>query len=260
MTTLTETMAKYRNTLLNEGKKKDEKDKKNVKESTLKESVHHALEAILQKYSKDVDLFIEGEQLIYLSKEFQYALYEYYAPDMPYGTAKARTGDPDEFIEEHLMDYLSREGLLPQDEVDVPSSITDPVDDGSNDPLYGTRMDSADMGEVAPLGESKSSDWKNERFKGCKCPTSKKVNPNCSIHGVKDSKKKNVKESIPGPFSKKGSIAKKLAEGKDKKDKKTKIVHGENCSGCGGPIPYRTSTTKGKKIFCKDCFGRKDKK
>src|ERR1035441_8739169 len=103
MTTLTETMAKYRNTLLNEGKKKDEKDKKNVKESTLKESVHHKLEAILQQYPEDVDQFIEGEQLFNLSKEFQYALYEYYSPDMPYGTAKARTGDPDQWIEEHLM-------------------------------------------------------------------------------------------------------------------------------------------------------------
>ena len=35
-------------------------------------------------------------------------LYEYFLEDMPYGTAKARDGDPVEWITEHL-DYL---GLL----------------------------------------------------------------------------------------------------------------------------------------------------
>lgn len=30
---------------------------------------------------------------------------------------------------------------------DIPSSVTDPVFDGSRDPLYGQRMDSADCGE-----------------------------------------------------------------------------------------------------------------
>lgn len=31
-------------------------------------------------------------------------------------------------------------------EIDTPSHITDPVDDGSCDPLYGSRMDDADLG------------------------------------------------------------------------------------------------------------------
>jgi hypothetical protein len=31
-------------------------------------------------------------------------------------------------------------------EVDIPSHITDPVDDGSCDPLYSQRMDDADLG------------------------------------------------------------------------------------------------------------------
>lgn len=31
--------------------------------------------------------------------------------------------------------------------IDPPSRITDPVDDGSGDPLYGQRMDSADLGQ-----------------------------------------------------------------------------------------------------------------
>ena len=30
------------------------------------------------------------------------ALYEYYSDEMPYGVAKARTGEPDEWIEDRL--------------------------------------------------------------------------------------------------------------------------------------------------------------
>ena len=39
--------------------------------------------------------------------DFTDRLYEYFLPEMPYGIAKARTGDPSEFICEHLKDLLS---------------------------------------------------------------------------------------------------------------------------------------------------------
>lgn len=38
-----------------------------------------------------------------LTPNLREALYEYYQEDMPYGTQKARTGDPDEFIFQALM-------------------------------------------------------------------------------------------------------------------------------------------------------------
>lgn len=39
-----------------------------------------------------------------------------------------------------------------------------------------------------PVGEAVTTDkWKKERLKGCKCPTPKRNNPNCPIHGVKES-------------------------------------------------------------------------
>jgi hypothetical protein len=46
-----------------------------------------------------VRLFLEGDLGFYdLPAATRDALYEFYLPDMPYGTAKARTGDPDVFI------------------------------------------------------------------------------------------------------------------------------------------------------------------
>ena len=39
---------------------------------------------------------------------YQY-LYDYHVEDMPYGTAKARTGDPDEWLDNHaLPDWTQR--------------------------------------------------------------------------------------------------------------------------------------------------------
>jgi hypothetical protein len=41
-----------------------------------------------------------------LDSELQDRLFEYFLPEMPYGTAKARTGDPTQFILDHLHTLL----------------------------------------------------------------------------------------------------------------------------------------------------------
>ena len=41
-----------------------------------------------------------------LSQELQTKLYDHFMPDMPYGVAKARSGDPDEWIVDHLEELL----------------------------------------------------------------------------------------------------------------------------------------------------------
>jgi len=203
-TTLTETMAQYRNLLLNEkwdskmhtapkdkgkfkgkskseigsglaknkktaendrkaGKKEPASLKKNIKqkefalraknnfgkvsEGFLRESPHPKMEAILQKYGYDVDQFIESNFDLYTtSAEFQHALYEYYSPDMPYGTAKARTGDPDEWITEHFSKYLEDNGLLPEE---APIPVDDDFSNENLGPNWG--RDGASNGR--PLGE-----------------------------------------------------------------------------------------------------------
>jgi hypothetical protein len=56
------------------------------------------LSEIIKKHQTDVDLFVNGSDL---SEELYDDLFEYYAftkAEMPYGTAKARTGDPYEWV------------------------------------------------------------------------------------------------------------------------------------------------------------------
>jgi hypothetical protein len=55
------------------------------------------LSEIIKKHQIDVDLFINGADL---TEELYDDLYDYYCTNnlMPYGTAKARTGDPFEWI------------------------------------------------------------------------------------------------------------------------------------------------------------------
>ena len=207
-----------------------------VEESVLKESAHHALEAILQKYPKDVDEFIE-DGLDNCSQEFNDALYEYYVEDMPYGVAKARTGDPSQWISEHLFKYLSDEGLLPDDE------IVDP------DPLMGGGpLDSY------PLGEGKTQ--RKCKGKGCdkKCPDGKNYcSKKCQGNTINLKKEvpinKKLKESIPGPFSKNGVVAKELAEGKDKKKNELNV-----CNGCKAKRGIVSGTG-----LCSSCYDKKKK-
>lgn len=52
---------------------------------------------------REIDMIIEGDlDFSNATRELNDKLYEFYMEDMPYGTAKARDGDPDEFIMKHL--------------------------------------------------------------------------------------------------------------------------------------------------------------
>lgn len=53
----------------------------------------------------NLDNLIHGEMdYIQLPENIKLALYERYLEDMPYGTAKARTGDPDQWIYNKICD------------------------------------------------------------------------------------------------------------------------------------------------------------
>ena len=62
---------------------------------------------ILNKYPEAYAKILDDGD-IYDNEELYSELYEYFLEDMPYGIAKARDGDPVQWITEHL-DYL---GLL----------------------------------------------------------------------------------------------------------------------------------------------------
>ena len=73
---------------------------------TLRYEYDQVLE-ILQKYPEAYAKILDDGD-IYDNEKLYDELYEYFLEDMPYGVQKARTGDPVEWITEHL-DYL---GLL----------------------------------------------------------------------------------------------------------------------------------------------------
>jgi hypothetical protein len=74
-----------------------------VKESVLTDSTGHTLEHILKRFSKEVSVFKDSGEL---DDDLYEALYDYYFDDMPYGTKKARTGDPYEWVSQRLSDDL----------------------------------------------------------------------------------------------------------------------------------------------------------
>jgi hypothetical protein len=66
-----------------------------MNENVLLYSTGSTLQHILNTFKRDVKDFQENDEL---SDELYNALYDYYFDDMPYGTKKARTGDPHEWV------------------------------------------------------------------------------------------------------------------------------------------------------------------
>ena len=74
-----------------------------VKESVLTDSTGHTLAHILKSFGREVRDFQDGDEM---HEDLYDALYDYYQEDMPYGTKKARDGDPYEWIADRLADEL----------------------------------------------------------------------------------------------------------------------------------------------------------
>jgi hypothetical protein len=66
-----------------------------MNESVLTDDTGSTLQHILNTFKRDVKDFEENDEL---SDDLYHALYDYYFDDMPYGTQKARTGDPHEWV------------------------------------------------------------------------------------------------------------------------------------------------------------------
>ena len=64
-------------------------------ENVLKDDTGSTFDHILATFKRDVKDFEAGDEL---SDDLYHALYDYYFDDMPYGTQKARTGDPHEWV------------------------------------------------------------------------------------------------------------------------------------------------------------------
>jgi hypothetical protein len=83
-----------------------------VAESVLTDSTGHTLEHILKTFSREVKDFEQGGDL---DERLYDALYDYYQDDMPYGTKKARDGDPYEWVTDKLDSELGTGNYAPRD-------------------------------------------------------------------------------------------------------------------------------------------------
>lgn len=92
---------KKRGETTKESKENKMKSRKIVKESLtyLENITDPGLEKVLRHFGKEVKDFMEGGDL---ADDLYHVLYDYYFDEMPYGTKKARTGDPYEWIGDRL--------------------------------------------------------------------------------------------------------------------------------------------------------------
>jgi hypothetical protein len=108
-----------------------------VKESVLTDSTGHTLDHILNRFSREVADFEAGGEI---DDDLYHALYDYYFDEMPYGTKKARDGDPYEWVSQRLADDLgvmeSNSGMImpeadPMTTVEAMPDLSAPVLEGS---------------------------------------------------------------------------------------------------------------------------------
>ena len=78
-----------------------------MNENVLLDSTGSTFQHILNTYKRDVKDFEENDEL---SDDLYNALYDYYHEDMPYGTKKARTGDPHEWVADRFAADLGHPG------------------------------------------------------------------------------------------------------------------------------------------------------
>jgi hypothetical protein len=85
---------------------------RNLNENVTMDESGQTFQHIIHTYKRDVKDFMESGEL---SNDLYEALYDYYFDDMPYGTKKARTGDPFEWISDRFYSDLGGidENLIP---------------------------------------------------------------------------------------------------------------------------------------------------
>jgi hypothetical protein len=92
-----------------------------IREGVLNDSTGSTMDHIQDRFRRDIKDFTETGNM---SDDLYDALYDYYFDDMPYGTKKARTGDPHEWVADRFADDLGiNENLI--------SPMIMPVSEGS---------------------------------------------------------------------------------------------------------------------------------
>jgi len=106
-----------------------------VKESVLTDSTGSTLEHIKDTFRRDVKDFTQTGEM---SDALYDALYDYYFDDMPYGTKKARTGDPHEWVSDRFASDLGiNENLITPMIMPVSEGSCNMTMEGSYCPEHG---------------------------------------------------------------------------------------------------------------------------
>lgn len=113
----------------------------------IKEGNSSDLDAILDAYPEAVKAFKEGGDLSDFP-DFYDALFEYYFDEMPYGVAKARDGDPINWISDRL-----------QDQLDLHQPMEARADDDEVDPEAATAADQSTADKNIIMQVRKAADY-----------------------------------------------------------------------------------------------------
>ena len=99
----------------------------------------HSLDSILNKYPEEFKSVMMGQSMLYDHDNFFDELYDWFvnSGEMPYGIAKAREGDPDQFIQDYLEQEYGHEfdddQAMDAQKAQMPASLGGSLKDRSAD-------------------------------------------------------------------------------------------------------------------------------
>ena len=147
--------------------KQARQDSQIARQQPVKEETDATLDSIVERYPSELESVLTGNSFLYDHDKFYDELYEYFVTgagrgEMPYGVAKARDGDPDQWIAEYLEQEYGREyGLGHSD----PESMDGDFDSAMASAGHGTDEDYGHYGETAGNQMRKYADIISESVK-----------------------------------------------------------------------------------------------
>lgn len=166
----------------------------------IKEGNSSDLDAILDAYPEAVKAFKEGGDLSDFP-DFYDALFEYYFDEMPYGVAKARDGDPINWISDRL-----------QDQLDLHQPMEARADDDEMDPEAATAADQSTADKNIIMQVRKAADYEKSTVLNLGDGSTKKIDALLAkkLLGLFDGLKPQSKELMQNMLNSQEGFAKIL--------------------------------------------------
>ena len=148
--------------------KQQKQDSQVARPRPVKEETDATLDSIVDRYESELESVITGNSFLTDHDQFYNELYEYFVTgagrgEMPYGVAKARDGDPDQWITEYLEQEYGRNFYHGD-----PESMDGDFDSAMASAGHGTDEDYGYYGETAGNQMRKYADIISESSKNNK--------------------------------------------------------------------------------------------